>query len=524
MAYFAVLPKVLCCNHTPKTREVLRQNLIRDFIKDLLKYVPTQVVPAIIGFIAIPIITRLFLPADYGIYVLAIATVSILATVVGWLGMSIIRFYPACERDGKLGELYNSVIKLLFLSIVAVAIAFLVILLLLKPYISSQLYHLMLIGTLLFTLNASYSTLHNFLRARRQLGWYTGLSVWYTVASLGIGIALVIGFHFNVEGLLWGNILSLAVVFPLLWKVVTSHIPLRAKTMSAGLTREMAKYGFPLVVGSLAAWMLGISDRYVLELFRGAHEVGIYSASYAISQNSLLLVTSLFALAAGPIGMTIWEKEGIAKSQEFLNKLTRYYLIICLPAAVGISVLAKPAIGVLTAAEYHEGYRIVALVAFGGFLLGLQQRFQAGLVFHKKTFLIMITIVVSGLLNLGLNFLLIPKYGYMAAAVTSLISYAFMLAIMIFASRRYFVWNFPFKTLGKVACASAIMGVIVYPVGNSLTSSTLANLFAGISIGILVYFLMLLLLREPHKEEIQELHSLTQRIFGGILRWPKSRK
>jgi O-antigen/teichoic acid export membrane protein len=488
--------------------------MIRDFIKDLLKYLPANIAPAIMGFIAIPIITRLFAPADYGNYVLVMSTVSILAIIIGWLSMSIIRFHPAYERDDKLGVFYNSVIKLLLLSVAAVAIVFLIVLLITKSHISTQLYDLMLIGVLVFVLASVFQVLQQFLRTRRQLYWYTGFSIWRHVAALGLGVALVLGFQFGVEGLLWGSAIVLAAALPLVWKVsVGGRATLRTKGLSDKLTKEMAKYGFPLVVGNLAAWILSLSDRYVLEFFRSAQEVGIYSASYAVSEHSILLLASLFLLAASPLGMNIWEKEGAAKSQEFVSKITRYYLIICLPAAVGLSVLAKPAIGVLTAAEYHEGYRIVALVAFGGFLLGLQQRFQAGPAFYKKTTHIMAAIIASGLLNLGLNFWLVPRWGYMAAAITTLISYAFLLATMVVISRRYFVWDFPFKSLGKVALASAVMAAIVYPIGSWLTSYALVNLIVGICIGIVVYFAMLLLLREPTKGETQELRALGRKIL-----------
>jgi O-antigen/teichoic acid export membrane protein len=489
--------------------------MIRDFVKDLLKYLPANVAPAIVGLFAIPIITRLFTPADYGHYALVMATVYILVLIIGWLGVSIIRFYPAYERDGELGTFYSNVIKLLLISVAVVAVAFLIVVLFLKAHISTQLYALMLIGVLLFVLVAGFQVLQNFLRARRQLYWYTGFAVWHSVAALGLGIALVMGLNYGIEGLLWGAVLSLAVVLPLLGRVaVGGRATLKARGLSGKLTNEMAKYGFPLIVGNLAAWILSLSDRYILELFRGAQEVGVYSASYAVSENSILLLASLFILAAGPLSMRIWEKEGVAKSQEFMSKITRYYLIICLPAAVGLSVLAKPAIGVITAADYHEGYRIVALVAFGGFLLGLQQRFQAGLVFRKKTTHIMAAIIAAGLLNLGLNFWLVPRFGYMAAAVTTLISYALLLAAMVVVSRKHFVWDFPFKSLGKVAGASAVMAAIVYPVGHWLTSSTLVNLIAGICIGVVVYLAMLFLLREPLKEEIEELRAVRRKMLG----------
>jgi O-antigen/teichoic acid export membrane protein len=493
--------------------------MIRNFINDFLKYLPTLVIPAIVGFIAIPVITRLFPAEDYGIYILVMATISILTTITGWLGMCIIRFYSAYEKDNKLGLFYNNIIKLLLLSIIAETIVFLIFLLLLKSKMSIELYQLMLIGTMFFILTAIFQVLLQFLRIKRQLGWYTSFSIWQSIAALGIGLALVMVFGYGVNGLLWGAVLSLVVALPLVWKMtVHGKVALRTEGISAALTKEMAKYGFPLMIANLAFWMLSLSDRYVLDLFRSAQEVGIYSASYALSEYSILLFTSLFALAGGPIIMNLWEKEGVEKSREFLNRLTRYYLLLCFPAAVGLSILAKPAIGILTPPQYYEGYRIVAFIACGVFMLGLQQRFLAGLLLYKKTAYTMTVIIISAILNLGLNFWLVPRFGYMAAAVNTLISYMLLLILTIVLSRRYFIWRFPFKTLGRVACASVIMGAIIYPVGNSLTPSPLFNLIAAICIGGLVYFTLLFLFREPQKEEIQELRNLRQKILGSIVK------
>lgn len=211
--------------------------------------------------------------------------------------------------------------------------------------------------------------------------------------------------------------------------------------------------------------------------------------------------------------MNIWEKEGKKKSQEFVSRVTRYYLIICLPAIVGLSVLAKPFIRILTSQEYYEGYRIIPLIALGAFFLGFQHRFQAGPLFYKRTDFIMFSIIVSGLVNLGLNFLLIPQYGYMAAAFTTLISYAFLLCLMIIVSRRFLVWKFPFKSLAKAICASSVMGIVVYHIGNSLTSSTSLNLILGIFVGVVAYSLMLFLLQEFKPSEIQALLDLKAKIW-----------
>jgi len=188
-------------------------------------------------------------------------------------------------------------------------------------------------------------------------------------------------------------------------------------------------------------------------------------------------------------------------------------LIACVPAIIGLSVLSKPILNIMTGKQYFEGYKIVPFVALGILFLGLQQRFQAGFIFYKKTGYITISIFASGLLNVMLNFIYIPKYGYFAAAITTLISYAFLLFLMIVLSRRFFVWKFPFKSLVKVTFASAIMGIIVYYVADNLTALVFINLISGICIGALVYFLLLLLMKEFSQAEIKIFHLLKQRVL-----------
>ncbi|PKP61715.1 hypothetical protein CVT91_02155 [Candidatus Atribacteria bacterium HGW-Atribacteria-1] len=485
----------------------------QSFIKDLAAYLPTQIVPAIVGIVSIPIITRLFPPEDYGNYVLVMATIGVLSTFTGWLSMSIVRFYPIYEKVRKLGQFYANIIKLSIISIGIISLVFLSTLLFAKAYISKNLYFLMWIAIFVFAFTSFFNTILDFLRVKRQVTWYSGFIMWESITRIGFAILLIIVFNFGIIGLFWGSILSLTIALPFLWKKGIGKVSLRSN-ISIPLTLEMARYSFPLIAGNLAAWILSLSDRFVLNFFRGSQEVGIYSASYAISEKSIMLLGALFLLASGPISINIWENEGAEKSQEFVSKVTRYYLIACFPAVIGLIILASPLIRILTAQEYYEGYKIIPLVSLGAFFLGLQQRFQAGPVFYKKTNFVMYSIIASGLMNLGLNFLLIPKYGYVAAAITTLISYIFLLILMIFFSRKLFIWQFPFKSLVKVAYASVVMGIVVYYVGNSLTSSNLLNLILSIIIGVVVYLLTLFLLREFKPSEIQAVIDLKNHIFA----------
>jgi len=499
---------------TIKKEQTAHDPDIKKLFKDMAGYFPTLIIPGILSFITIPIVTRLFTPEIYGNYVLVVSTVSILSIIIGWISISIIRFYPTYERDLKLNEFYTTIIKLSFISIIAVYLIFLAGIIFTKSRITTDIYRLMHIGSLVFILSTCFGILLNFLRAKRQVSWYAGFCIWRNVTGLGFGIALIMFFHYGIEGLLWGSILSIALALPLLWKIAVKKSQTIRKGISIPLTFELVKYGFPLAIGNLASWILSLSDRYVLGFFRGSYEVGIYSASYGISEKSIGLIVSLFQIASGAIIWHIWEKKEKKASQEFISKLTRYYLIFCLPAVIGLSVMSKLVISIVTAPQYHEGYRIIPLVTLSAFFLGLTQRFGVGFCYYKKTYLITFCLITSGLINVVLNFLLVPKYGYIAAAWTTLISYVFFLVLQVLLSRRFFIWEFPFKSLEKSVCASGVMGIVVYYIGNSLTSSNLLNLILGIVVGVVVYLIMLFLLREFKSSEIQAVLDLKDHIFA----------
>lgn len=479
--------------------------VIQKFGKDTLKYLPSKIIPAFAGLLVIPIITRLFEPNDYGNYVLVMATVGLLSIVPGsLLGTATVRFFPAYKRQSRVGSFYKTLITGSIGCVAVIGVVFLSLLRLAKSAISLELYYLMSIGILLFVVTSIFTILLHLLNAREKASLYTYFSIWQVGAGFAFGIAIVLALKLGVEGLLWGSIGAFLVALRFLWRSAFEGAP-QGGAFSKSIAIKMAKHGGPLIFGSLAAWMMSFSDRYIIGLYRGSSEVGLYSVSYVIGERPLIMLWTLFMLSSYPLIVKTWENQGKQATQEFVGKLTRYYLLIGFPAALGLSVLSKSIIGGVTATAYYEGYRIVPLVAFGAFLLGLQWWTQVGLLLYKQTNTVMYTVFAAGLLNIGLNFLLISKYGYTAAAATTFISYAFLLVLMVFVSRRFLVWEFPFKSLAKTVCASAIMAIVVYYIGNSFTSSLVIKLTLGISLGALIYFLVLFLLQEFKPSEVQVL-------------------
>ena len=489
------------------------QNQGSGLVKDMVKYLPAQVVPGLVGFISIPVITRLFPPGDYGNYSLVLAAVLVLTTLMDWLTMSIIRYFPAASTEDQLPSFYGNVIKSMSASLLTIAGAFYLLYFVFGRYLESDLKSMFHVGIGVFLVSSVFNVCQYFLRSKRMVGLFSVFTIYKSVAGFGLGLAAVLLLRAGIEGLFYGTILAMVLILPLVWrKSIGPSLYLGVK-MNPDLVKSMARYSAPLLVGNLAAWISSFADRSILELFRTTEEVGIYSASYNVSERSMMTMVNLFLFVTGPIAFHIWEKEGVEKSREFRTRLTRYYLIVCLPLFVGMGVLSKPIISLLTDVQYHDGHRIIPLIALGIVFLGLQHRYHAGFLFYKQTGFISFAIVSAGILNLCLNLIFIPRHGYMAAAATTVVSYVFLLVMMVVSSRRLFVWKFPGPTLLRVAAASGVMGLAVWWISRTLPAGSLVQLILSVTCGILVYFPVLFLLREFTAEELGNAGKFLRRIL-----------
>lgn len=467
----------------------------KTLFKDIIGYLPARLVPALLTLAALPLVTRLFPPSDYGNYALALAALSALSALSGWTPIAILRFYPAYEKQGK-GEFFTGqILKLTFGTVLCVAALSFCILGLLKNHLPAELGRLLALALAVFVPASIFAMLLEFLRIKRKIAAYSALSIWKSVTALGFGVLLAVSFRMGAQAMLWGLFLSLLLALPFAWRAGIGPFSVRDLKISPAYTREMAAYTLPLTLGNLAVWILSLSDRYILNLFRGPQEVGIYSVSYQISEQSIMLFASLFSFAFSPLSVMVWEKEGLEKTQRFMTQGTRYFLLLCLPVTAGMAVLSRPILELLSTPQYFEGTRIFPLVVAAAFLEGLVQRYGAGLSFYKKTRLQMWAWLLAGAANVGLNLLLVPRYGYIAAAVTTLLSYGLLLALTVSFSRRYFIWNFPFRSLANALLASLVMGAAVHVMASAV-EAPLFSILTGTAAGAAVYLMTLYVLRE----------------------------
>jgi O-antigen/teichoic acid export membrane protein len=492
--------------------------VLKKFLKELAVYMPSQCLPALTAFITTPILTRLFPPAEYGYWALAAGVSAFLGVLAATgFGSAVLLFYPAYEAKSTLNVFFATIGVSVGSVVTALAAVSFLALLFFKKYIPPALYPLLPLVIMIFVVESIFSVFAAVLRAQRRSGSFTSFRLFVTYGTLGVGLLLVTVFGFRVEGLLWGNFLILALTLPFLICLATKGVGIHLQLFNFSDALEIWHFSWPLALGNVAMWGLRASDLFIISSFCPERDVGLYSVSYSISSKSIELLVSLFLLSLTPLLMNTWEREGKAATEKALTMVTRVFLILCVPAAVGLSVLAFPFVALLTAPDYYAGSRIVGFVVFSSFAWGLSFIASTGITIEKKALRLGANQFIAASTHIGLQLVLVPRFGYVAAAISSLIGYTILFVLMASASQPYLTWRFPFSTLRNVMAASAVMGLAawwIYGMSGDGSKVSLVYLFLSIIMAMPIYFVCLWLLGEAKAEEKKAVMRLWCRVTG----------
>jgi len=139
--------------------------------------------------------------------------------------------------------------------------------------------------------------------------------------------------------------------------------------------------------------------------------------------------------------------------------------------------------------EFWEAYTVVPIILLGYVFSGMRLNASLGMMLTKNTKYVGITTLLSAAVNIGLNFIFIPMYGIMAAAVNTLLSYILFYFLTLYKSNQYY--KIPFEHLKLfvlVVVGSLLAGVIYFLPPLGLIIGSLIKIAIIISFPFILYF------------------------------------
>ncbi len=261
-----------------------------------------------------------------------------------------------------------------------------------------------------------------------------------------------------------------------------------------GLLRAMNRFGMPLVPSALALWAINFIDRLFLARFKDLSEVGVYSLAVRTSSVIVFLMVA-FRLAWPAFAYSI-EDESVAK-RTYAFVLT-YLLLLCSWVSLVLGLLSPWIVQVLapTKPEFYRASEAVGLLAFAGTAYAGYTVLAIGVGRARRTQFNWIVTGAAALLNVALNFALIPPYGMIGAAIATAAAYVAMFVGMTLNAQR--VWPVPYQWRRVLTLSLAAVGLLV------LGKSVQASLPLAIAL-CLVYPVVLLPLRFYLPAELRRL-------------------
>ncbi|MBN1339484.1 MAG: polysaccharide biosynthesis protein [Bacteroidales bacterium] len=406
------------------------------FMHDLGWYFLGTLIPMIAGFARTPVFTRYFTPEEYGYLGIVTITFSFISVALfSWLGSCMWRYYNHFSKQERQGVLYSN----LFVLYVASALVMAAVALIWAGSGNNSLVNrLALLSYGRFLLSETAGLILIVIRLEGKALKYNSIQSIRALLSFGLLVWMTFIKEYRIEAVLTSYIAVDLLALLFLAADQGKRLRISLKAVSKEALQMLLRYGIAGLIANLGMLALVSSDRYIIALYHDMGDVGIYNQVYNISQISIAALVAVFFNTINPtlIKRLEFDYEG---SGILIYRYIQLFILFGIPVVAIASLFSREISLLLLGPEFREGFTVMPWIFISAFLYGLSLFYEARLKFANKLKAIAVTVIFSGAINIALNFLFVPYWGYEAAAVTTLACYLLLFILFYLNdSLRYF--------------------------------------------------------------------------------------
>jgi O-antigen/teichoic acid export membrane protein len=437
---------------------------LKELVRHSAVYGFGSIVARVLGVLLLPLYTRYLTPGDFGLIETLVALSAVLtALVTQAMKSAFFRFYFDSKDDRR----RLLVVRTAFWYVVAVSTAVLVGGVVLSQPISWILFgttsHDGLVIAAFVGLWAAmnYEQMTSLFRVEQRSGAYVTATLANVAITIAATVLLVVVFEQGPLGVLVGNFTGTLVVYAAL--LVYSRHALGLQ-FNRSLYREMNRFGLPLVPSAVALWLTNFSDRFFLVKLSDLHEVGLYSIGVRLASAIVLLLTA-FRLAWPAFAYSIDDDREAGRTYSFV--LT-YVVYVCCWLALALGLLAPWILKLITTKPFYPAQNVVAPLAFGVAAFGAYVVVQIGTGRSRQTRSNWLVTGAAAVVDVALNFILIPPYGRMGAAIATVTAYTLLFIAMAWRAQKVFPVPYQWRRVATLAVAAVGLTVLGKVLGGPL--------------------------------------------------------
>ena len=395
------------------------------------------------AFLLLPLYTSYLSTSEYGVLEILYATNAFIAMVCGaGLAHATLRFY--FDNDKQKDR--NNVVTTNYFMASFFTIIGAIFVILLSSQISSLLMgderyaQLVELAVLVIVFEVTIEVCFAYLRAREQAVLYVMMSLLKLSIQVGACVYFVAVISKGVQGVLWGNLLSVFFV----WLFVTLYVFLNCGfSMNYKYIKPILKYSVPFVLSGIIGVLMVNLTLYLIRIYSSLGEVGLYGLAMKFAMILRFVVSEPFQRSYGSFRFSVIKQEN---AKEIQAQVVHYYIIVASIIALGIALFTPDVLHMMAANEYWGAAIITPIILLAFLFSGIRYCFETGILYKKKTSYIFFMSIISLIVSVVGNVLLIPIWGVYGAAFTLMIVNMLLVVMTFMLSQKlYFV---PYDYLG----------------------------------------------------------------------------
>ena len=479
--------------------------------KDTIIYMLAKGIEGIIGIVTLSVMSYLFTTAQTGRYsTINIAITTIAMVAIQWLVQSVLRYINKYDIANKHKEFYSTVFTAWFWINTVVPVLGFILLFVLKfafgkyavveEFTAVYSYSSFLFGILWFVTYNTAQLMIAMLAAIRQAKLNLVLSMITVFGKLLFMVIFCKLWGSRIEWIFLSYFITDGIVALIGMKKLNILYYIKSRQFSGDILKELKEYGMPLMGNMLSTSVLNKSDIYIITAILGASASGIYQMNYTLVATAFTLLNASVMRGCYPTILRAWSEGNKDAAKWYLNSAVRMYLMVAVPAVVGVASVSQVVASTLFEEGYSKGHTVMFWVALGMMFLGLTEYSIKHWELNANTKAIFGRSLIGGVVNVALNIILIKVTGsYYIASVTTFVGFFVYFILARFGTRHYLSWSLKPITLVRILGSSVVMAVVIYALKQILPSGKI-YLAIYIICGIIVYGVSLVITGEVKDE------------------------
>lgn len=404
-----------------------------NLFQNTLIYTIGNLLSKIIGFLMLPVYTNYLTTSQFGRFDLLITAVTLMLPIVTLQISDAAYRYLVDEEDEREKEkvITNAFFGLLINVVVGFSVVMLILILTYQiTYTKLELicFFLLAFSNLLFVF------LQQVIRGLKSNKEFALSGIINALLLALLSILFLVFMDLEYIGLLIANILAyfMAVAYILFKINIFNYV--KFKLFNARLYKILILYSIPLIPNLISWWAINFSDRILISYYLGVDQNGIYAIANRFS-TILFFMTTVFNLA--------WQESAILSFKDsnkdkyytlVFSKYLRFLFTTILILISGIGI----AVPIILNESYQEAQYIVPFLFYGVVFSAFSSFYGTGFQSSKNTNEAVVSSLAAGIINIGLNILLLPRIGVLAAGISTLIAFFIMWLIRVYQTKKYF--------------------------------------------------------------------------------------